>query len=428
MDHTLSQVVDEYRKFRETGRVPPTATSELDVVHRVELCTTNGRDWAICLVRQADGAVTPLAFGAQEVALKRYKSIMDQWDPTLWPPVIAVVDGASRVFTPTGMSFLLGVIQVGETALLLGVLKRETQKSGALALLHVNGPRVTVMHVGGPMDLRRVDVDQQLGLQATRLEAQTREAAAALLPAFARLLARCSAPNKRVGPRHRGKGSVHLFIWVLVQLARMGAEDLYGRLGDIEKQIKVYLPGVDLPRETLGDVLALMIDVRTCLVVRVKLMWHIRLSGLNDPESAIHKRFCGEAAKTLVDLDAAARFWVADAPPVRTKLVRQARSAVVAKERGARVPPVAVDLPPAPPAMPAVEVPAMEAPILAAPTGDGIEAPASDPGVSEALAIPMTRAQRDGLVAILSPDPASTEPPVVLQQFLLMVLKGLPIE
>jgi len=33
----------------------------------------------------------------------------------------------------------------------------------------------------------------------------------------------------------------------------MGAEDLYDRLGDIETQIEVYLSGVDLPRDTLGD-------------------------------------------------------------------------------------------------------------------------------------------------------------------------------
>lgn len=325
MDHSLRQLVDEYRKYREAGRVPPVDAYVLPGGETVELCSSNGLDWTACLVRQLDGALTPLVIGDRDTLLARYRVIMKEWDPARWPPMTAVVDGATRVFTPVGMSLLLGVIEAGHTALLLGVLKRAAHMAGALALIHVSGPRVTVVHVGEPMDLRRVDVDHQLALQVGRPEVQTREAAVALLPAFARLLARSSTPNKRLGPRHRGRGAVHLFTWVLVQLARMGAEDLYGRLGDIERQITVYLPGLDLPRDTLGDVLALMIEVRTCLVVRVKLMWHIRLSGLNDPESAIHRRFCAEAPKTPVDLDAAARVWAPDAPPLRTKLIRRAR-------------------------------------------------------------------------------------------------------
>jgi hypothetical protein len=353
MEHTVSQLVDEYRKFQGTGRLPPANTFRLPDGNIMELCSSNTDDWTICLIRQPDNAITPLLFGERDEVFARYTSLLEGWDPALWPPPCAVVDGATRVFTPAGMSHLLGVIEVGHAAVLLGVLKRATKRSSALALVHVHGPRVTVLHVGEPMDLRRIDVDHLLGLQAARLEVQTREAAATLLPAFARLLARSSMPSKRAGPRHRGKGSVHLFIWVLVQLTRMGAEDLYGRLGDIEKQIKAYLPGVDLPREVLGDVLALMLDVRTCLVVRSKLMWHIRLSGLNDLESAIHKKFCAEAPTTLVDLDATARVCAPDVAPTRTKLQRRPRSPVVpiashgAATAAADVPVITEDVPPA---------------------------------------------------------------------------------
>jgi hypothetical protein len=353
MEHTVSHLVDEYRKFQGTGRLPPANTFRLPDGNIVELCSSNADDWTICLIRQPDNAITPLLFGKRDEVFARYMSLLEGWDPALWPPPCAVVDGATRVFTPAGRSHLLGVIEAGHAAVLLGVLKRATKRSSALALVHVHGPRVTVLHVGEPMDLRRIDVDHLLGLQAARLEVQTREAAATLLPAFARLLARSSMPSKRAGPRHRGKGSVHLFIWVLVQLTRMGAEDLYGRLGDIEKQIKAYLPGVDLPREVLGDVLALMLDVRTCLVVRSKLMWHIRLSGLNDLESAIHKKFCAEAPTTLVDLDATARVCAPDAPPMRTKLQRRPRSPVAncedngAATAAADVPVINADVPPA---------------------------------------------------------------------------------
>jgi hypothetical protein len=355
MEHTVSQLVDEYRKFQGTGRLPPANTFRFPDGNIVELCSSNTDDWTICLIRQPDNAITPLLFGERDEVFARYMSFLAGWDPALWPPPCAVVDGATRVFTPAGMSHLLGVIEVGHAAVLLGVLKRATKRSSALALVHVHGPRVTVLHVGEPMDLRRIDVDHLLGLQAARLEVQTREAAATLLPAFARLLARSSMPSKRAGPRHRGKGSVHLFIWVLVQLTRMGAEDLYGRLGDIEKQIKAYLPGVDLPREVLGDVLALMLDVRTCLVVRSKLMWHIRLSGLNDLESAIHKKFCAEAPTTLVDLDATARVCAPEVAPMRTKLQRRPRSPVVpianpddgTATAATAVPVVTADVPPA---------------------------------------------------------------------------------
>lgn len=355
MEHTVSQLVDEYRKFQGTGRLPPANTFRLPDGNIMELCSSNTDDWTICLIRQPDNAITPLLFGERDEVFARYTSFLDGWDPALWPPPCAVVDGATRVFTPAGMSHLLGVIEVGHAAVLLGVLKRATKRSSALALVHVHGPRVTVLHVGEPMDLRRIDVDHLLALQAARLEVQTREAAATLLPAFARLLARSLIPSKRTGPRHRGKGSVHLFIWILVQLTRKGAEDLYGRLSDIEKQIKAYLPGVDLPREVLGDVLALMLDVRTCLVVRSKLMWHIRLSGLNDLESAIHKKFCAEAPTTLVDLDATARLCAPDAPPMRTKLQRRPRSPVVpiasqdndAATAAAEVPVITADVPPA---------------------------------------------------------------------------------
>jgi hypothetical protein len=324
MDDAVHQVVAEYLRFKEVGRAAHVSRYCFDDGGQVELCSSNGRDWTVCLVRQPDSALTPLAYGSREAVEARYAAIMQRWDPALWPAPTAVIEGLARVFMPAGMSLLLGVIVVGRAALLLGVLKRAAPKAPALALLHFDGGRVTVVHVGSPLDLRSVHVDDQLALQGSKLEAQSREAATALLPAFARLLSRASAPSRRAGARNRGKGSVRVVVWAFVQLVRMGVEDLIGRLSDIEAQIKVFLPSLDLPREALGDVLAILLKIKTCLVSRAgRTIWHIRLTGLNDIESAIHKKFCAEAPTTLVDVCLAGRVCSPDNSPPRTRVRRK---------------------------------------------------------------------------------------------------------
>jgi hypothetical protein len=318
MKDELSQVVREYQKFRESGRPSPRSTYRLPDGSIMELCHTNGHDWTLCVVRAGDGALTPVAIGDNiDMVMSRYGEILPEWQPALWPPLTVVVDGATRVFVPAGMSLLLGVVEFGRGALLIGVIKR-AGKSG-LALLHVGVARISVLHFGNPMDLRAVDIDGLLELQDGAVQAPSRELDPALLGALARLLARVLKPRKRC-LRRRGTGSSHLFMWVIVQLVLMGADDLYGRLSDIDEQIRTYLPGIDLPREALGDNLALMLGTKTCLMEREdRVIWRFRLSGLNKPDSPLFKRFCAEALGVVVDVDSFARLCAVQTPPARSK-------------------------------------------------------------------------------------------------------------
>ena len=68
-------------------------------------------------------------------------------------------------------------------------------------------------------------------------------------------------------------------------------------------RIKANIQGLDLPGKALGDVLALMLETKTCLIARDGRVWRIRLMGINDPASPLFRKFCAEAATTVVDVD-----------------------------------------------------------------------------------------------------------------------------
>ncbi len=319
MKDGVDQIVSEYRRFQSAGRSPPESKFCLPDGSTMELCHTNGGDWTLCVLRPGDGALTPVAVGDDIAAvMRRYSEVLEGWQPASWPPLSVVIEGAIRVFMPAGMSLLLGVVELAAGALLLGVLKRAGKS--CVALLHVRGQRVTVLHIGGPTDLRSVDVDGLLELQEAAAELQAEALSVALLAAFARLLARALKPRKRTGPRRRGVWAVLLFLWILVQLVRRGSGDLYGRRRDIAAQIKALLPGVDLPRRGLGDVLALLLETKTCLVSRDgSMLWLIRLATLNSLESALHQKFCAEAPGTVADVEEFVRLCASDTPPERSR-------------------------------------------------------------------------------------------------------------
>ncbi len=318
MKDEVTQVVREYQRFRESGRPLPRSTFRLPDGSIMELCQTNGHDWTLCVVRTGDGALTPVAIGDNfERVMGRYGEILPEWQPASWPPLTVIVDGATRVFVPTGMSLLLGVVEFTRGAVLLGVIKREG-KSG-LAFLYISVARISVLHFGGPMDLRSVDLDGLLALQDEAVQAPTDELDPALLIALARLLARMMKVSKRC-LRRRGTGSSHLFMWLIIQLIRKGVDDLYGRLRDVDDQIRAYFPGLDLPREALGDNLALVLMTKTCLMERDdRVTWRFRLSGLNKPDSPLFKRFCAEALGVVVDVDSFAQLCAVSTPPARSK-------------------------------------------------------------------------------------------------------------
>ncbi|MBL8969913.1 MAG: hypothetical protein JNK56_05000, partial [Myxococcales bacterium] len=234
-----------------------------------------------------------------------------------------------------GMSLLLGVVELAGCALLLGVLKRGGKS--CVALLHIAGHQVTVVHVGGPADLRSADVDGLLELKGGVVQAPAGVLTTEVLAAFARLFARALKPRKRAAPRRRSVGAVLLFFWILVQLVRRDASDLYGRLGDIDAQIKEAFPGIDLPKDVLGDILALLLEIGTCLVSRDgQLLWVIRLSKLNIPGSPHCQKFCAEAPSIAANVEDFVRAATAEIPPERSRRrCRTSRTAeVVMPEAG----------------------------------------------------------------------------------------------
>jgi len=319
----LDQIVSEYRRFRTAGRSPPEDKFCLPDGSVMELCHTNGSDWTLCVLRPGDGALTPVAVGDDiPGVMGRYSEILEGWQPALWPPLSVVIEGVTRVFMPAGMSLLLGVVELAGCALLLGVLKRRGKS--CVALLHIAGHQVTVVHVGGPADLRSADVDGLLELQGGAIQASTGVLTTELLAAFARLLARALKPRKRAAPRRRSIGAVLLFFWILVQLVRRDSPDLYGRLGDIDAQIKAAFPGIDLPKDVLGDILALLLEIGTCLISRDgQLLWVIRLSKLNIPGSPHYQKFCAEAPSIPANVEDFVRIATAETPPERSKRRRR---------------------------------------------------------------------------------------------------------
>lgn len=323
MRQGLDRIVSEYRRFRTAGRSPPETKVRLPDGSTIELCHTNGSDWTLCVLRSGDGALTPVAVGEDpRGVMDRYSEILEGWQPALWPPLSVVIGGFPRVFMPAGMSHLLGVVELAACALVLGVLKRAGKS--CVALLHIAGHQVTPIHVGDPADLRSADIDGLLELQGGAIRAATGVLTTELLAAFARLLARALKPRKRAAPRRRSVGAFLLFFWILVQLVRRNSPDLYGRLGDIDAQIKGAFPGVDLPKDVLGDILALLLEIGTCLVSRDgQLLWAIRLSKLNIPGSPHYQKFCAEAPSIAADVEDFVRSATAETPPKRSQRRRR---------------------------------------------------------------------------------------------------------
>jgi hypothetical protein len=300
------QIVKEYRSYQETGRSPAAKKGStcLPDGRALELCT-KGDAWALCLVRPGDDALTPVAAGKKsDRVLAVVEALTARWDPSMWPPLAVFIEGAARVFVPAGRSSLLGVIEFKQGALLLGVVTRA--ESSDIALVHLVGTRPSVLHVGAPMDLRAVNMDVLLALQAEP-HPEDGELSTEILAAFARLSTRATARMQPVTlskepDRRRGIGGAELLVWLFVQFARTGQRDPVGHLGEIARRLKASVPDLDFPDEALGDALAWMIEAKTCLVSRRGRIWRIHTWGLLNSGSALYRKFCGEAAAVVVDV------------------------------------------------------------------------------------------------------------------------------
>jgi hypothetical protein len=305
----VEAVVDEYISLGRGRRRDPVDRVELDGGD-VEICgDVNGG--SLTFVR--DGALVVLDLASPPQALERYAALhrgrKRYWEAA---PVSVQFGGTRRFFRPLGGGRALGVVECDDQAVVLG------QVNGRLVLVHVQGARRLLISTAGPQGLGVVDVDAHVKLlppraarTAPQLPQPTRqqharihqgrelsqESSDVICMALQRLGLRATVvvDPARFGPRHRGKRAVMAFIDLLITLGLMRCGDLCGRASDIIKQIRRYIPAVDISAAKLGEVLKLLQATGTCLIERpTQRTWRIRLAELDDVKGALHQAFCEE--------------------------------------------------------------------------------------------------------------------------------------
>ena len=219
-------------------------------------------------------------------------------------------------------------------------------------LVHVQGARRILISTAGPKGLGVVDVDAHVELLPPRaargaptLPTPTRqqhariqqgrelsqESSDVICLALQRLGLRSTVviDPARFGARHRGKRAVMAFIDLLISLGLMRCGDLCGRASDIIKQIRRYIPDIDISAAKLGEVLKLLHATGTCLIERpTKRTWRVRLAELDDVKGALHQAFCEETPTHFHLLPAV--------DPAARRLCGFGRSAPARKPRPAR--------------------------------------------------------------------------------------------
>lgn len=204
-------------------------------------------------------------------------------------PVGAVWGGELRGFRPLGSARVLGIIERGKAALVLGLVGKNC------VVVLVEAVRRTVLCVSPWELLCVVDVDTYLQLVARKrpaVQVSAQEASDRLCAALQALAARAMGPDSQ---EHRGKKTVRRFLEVLLVLGQAGCGDLVGRACDIVDEIERYLSDEVLCARQVGRVLALLEATGTALVERVTTRtWRIRLADLQSPSSAIYKAVCAD--------------------------------------------------------------------------------------------------------------------------------------
>ncbi len=306
----VEAVVDEYISIGRGRRRDPV---DRVLLHggAVEICgDVNGGSLAFV---RGDGALAVVDLASPQLALERFGALhrgrQRYWEAE---PASVQFAGTRRFFRPLGGARALGVIEVDDQAVVLG------QVEGRLVLVHVQGARRILISTAGPKGLGVVDVDAHVELLPPRpargaptLPSPTRqqhariqqgrelsqESSDVICLALQRLGLRSTVviDPDRFGARHRGKRAVMAFIDLLISLGLMRCGDLCGRASDIIKQIRRYIPDIDISAAKLGEVLKLLHATGTCLIERpTKRTWRIRLAELDDVKGALHQAFCEE--------------------------------------------------------------------------------------------------------------------------------------
>ncbi|MCY1010514.1 hypothetical protein OV079_34115 [Nannocystis pusilla] len=305
----------------------------------IEYCGTESdqANWTAAYVRAEDEALLPLAVGSFARVIEQVTRIdrMDTpiWDPRLMPPPVVVLDGVRHHFRPAHGRHLLGVVESKRRAVLLATVGE------VLAVVHVAGQRRTVLFRGGPFSFRELDVD---ALLQTRRDvrigaAEPKQAAPAIRPpspvrahharivgklrvdvgegptmdevlwfGFEDLARRAMSVTLGAKRKRKGKTMVSSVVRAIHGAVRVGCGNLQGVAGELLEQLKALCPDLGISVEVFGDVLRLLHATGTCLLEQPSpRTWRIRLVGLTDPRSPLHRRFCEETVG-LCRLDEAA--------------------------------------------------------------------------------------------------------------------------
>jgi len=288
----VDELVDEVLTLRRDGRARPRHRVEAEL-GAVEFCGEEGRA-TLTFVRHEK--ITLLAVGTLEETVEfferkqrdRGRSPQFAWAATA-KPAGAMWGGELRGFRPLGSARVLGVIERGKAALVLGLVGKNC------VVVLVEARRRTVLCVSPWEQLGVVDVDRYLQLVPRKrpaMQVGAQEASDRLCAALRALAARARGPGSQ---EHRGKKTVRHFIEVLLVLAQAGCGDLVGRACDIVDEIERYLPAEVLCARQVGRVLALLEGTGTALVERITTRtWRIRLAELQSPSSAIYKAVCAD--------------------------------------------------------------------------------------------------------------------------------------
>ncbi|WP_434425970.1 hypothetical protein [Nannocystis pusilla] len=305
----------------------------------IEYCGTESdqANWTAAYVRAEDEALLPLAVGSFARVIEQVTRIdrVDTpiWDQRLMPPPVVVLDGVRHHFRPAHGRHLLGIVETRRRAVLLATVGE------ALAVVHVAGQRRTVLFRGGPFSFRELDVDALLQVRRDVRSgaAEPKQAAPAIRPpstvrahhariagklridvgegptmdevlwfGFEDLARRAMSVMLGAKRKRKGKTMVSSVVRAIHGAVRVGCGNFQGVAGELLAQLQALCPDLGISVEVFGDVLRLLHATGTCLLEQPSpRTWRLRLVGLTDPRSPLHRRFCEETVG-LCRLDEAA--------------------------------------------------------------------------------------------------------------------------
>jgi hypothetical protein len=320
----IDQAVAEYEALR-AGELHVLAGSTDAQGGAIEYCGTesDAAHWTIAYVRAEDEALLPLAVGPFERAIKSFTRLdrtdTPIWDPRLFPPPVAVVDGARRHFRPARGRYLVGVVEAERRAVLLVALGE------ALAVVHVAGQERMVLFRGGPFGFRDLDVDGLVRAHAgagepadassvVRLSPSIRDHHARIVgklhvevgegPTLGEVLRVCfedlgrrAASVKRQDKKQKRKGKTMVMpvVRALYRAILVGCGNFEGTAGELLEQLKGLCPELEISAEAFANVLRLLRATGTCVVRHPsRRSWRLCLVGLTDPRSPLHRQLCKE--------------------------------------------------------------------------------------------------------------------------------------